>query len=170
MCQLNALDNCENNIYFICATNCPWDLDVAFMRRFNRKLYVPLPNSGEIYEFLHFFSKNTPLINTTSYWNSAINHLNGYSGADIANVVRYALNLPLKELLDAKSWKIEDGKYKPADICQDTIGKAINCSIQQLPRNSVQARDPHYVDLLTAIHTIPKSTTDEQLKKYINYV
>lgn len=170
MCQLNALDNCDNVIYFISATNCPWDLDTAFMRRFNRKLYVPLPNSNEIYEYLHLFSKNTPLIKTTSYWNSAINHLNGYSGADIANVVRYALNLPLKELLDVETWWIDDGKYKPVYACEEKIGKIINCTVQKLPKNSVYAREPQYVDLLTAMHTIPKTTTEAQLKKYRNYL
>lgn len=27
----------------LCATNCPWDLDSAFIRRFQCRLYAPLP-------------------------------------------------------------------------------------------------------------------------------
>ena len=30
--------------FLLAATNCPWDLDPAFLRRFQRRVYVPLPN------------------------------------------------------------------------------------------------------------------------------
>ncbi|KHJ79212.1 ATPase, AAA family, partial [Oesophagostomum dentatum] len=33
-----------SNIVLICATNCPWDLDPAFMRRFEKRIYVGLPD------------------------------------------------------------------------------------------------------------------------------
>lgn len=168
MCQLNTLEKCKN-IYFFCATNCPWDLDSALIRRFHRKLYIPLPNNNETLEFLELFTKNTPLFNTKYFWQSATVKLNGYSGADIANVIRYALNLPLKELLDVKQWIIVDNKYKPADWCFDTNSTVVKCDIQDLPRNSVLARDPNYVDILTAISVIKKSTSEQQMKKYYEY-
>lgn len=28
----------------LAATNCPWDMDPAFLRRFQRRVYVGLPN------------------------------------------------------------------------------------------------------------------------------
>lgn len=33
----------EDNVFLLCATNCPWELDSAFLRRFQRKLFIPLP-------------------------------------------------------------------------------------------------------------------------------
>ena len=30
--------------FLLAATNCPWDLDPAFLRRFQRRVYVPLPD------------------------------------------------------------------------------------------------------------------------------
>ncbi|VDK44548.1 unnamed protein product, partial [Cylicostephanus goldi] len=33
-----------SNVVLICATNCPWDLDPAFMRRFEKKIYIGLPD------------------------------------------------------------------------------------------------------------------------------
>lgn len=42
---LQQLDNAINNeILILAATNCPWDLDPAFLRRFQRRIYIPLPN------------------------------------------------------------------------------------------------------------------------------
>jgi vacuolar protein-sorting-associated protein 4 len=31
-------------VFFIGATNCPWDLDTAFLRRFQKKIYIEAPD------------------------------------------------------------------------------------------------------------------------------
>lgn len=31
-------------MFLLCATNCPWELDGAFIRRFQKRIYVPLPS------------------------------------------------------------------------------------------------------------------------------
>lgn len=33
-----------SNIFLMCATNCPWELDLAFLRRFQKRIYIPLPD------------------------------------------------------------------------------------------------------------------------------
>lgn len=38
----NITVNC--NSFILCATNCPWDIDTAFMRRFQCRIFVPLPD------------------------------------------------------------------------------------------------------------------------------
>jgi SpoVK/Ycf46/Vps4 family AAA+-type ATPase len=38
----------EDRIMVLAATNHPWDIDEAFRRRFQKRVYIPLPN-GEIY-------------------------------------------------------------------------------------------------------------------------
>ena len=34
----------DSNIFLMCATNCPWELDTAFLRRFQKRIYIPLPD------------------------------------------------------------------------------------------------------------------------------
>ena len=44
--QMEGADNSSlsDKIFLLCATNCPWELDSAFLRRFQKRIYIPLPN------------------------------------------------------------------------------------------------------------------------------
>ena len=38
-----------DNMFLLCATNCPWELDPAFLRRFQKKILISLPaRSGHL--------------------------------------------------------------------------------------------------------------------------
>ena len=39
--------DCDENIVFIGTTNLPWDLDIAFLRRFERKILIPPLNEKD---------------------------------------------------------------------------------------------------------------------------
>ena len=40
---MNGVGNDESGILVLGATNCPWDLDPAIRRRFEKRIYIPLP-------------------------------------------------------------------------------------------------------------------------------
>lgn len=44
--QMEGIDTeCSDGQFFLlCATNCPWELDSAFLRRFQKRIYIPLPD------------------------------------------------------------------------------------------------------------------------------
>ncbi|KAK3709440.1 hypothetical protein RRG08_005202 [Elysia crispata] len=53
--QMEAAERYDKaNIFLLCATNCPWELDKAFLCRFQKRIYIPLPNNpSETCKMLH---------------------------------------------------------------------------------------------------------------------
>ena len=47
--QMEGADNMGSNdkIFLLCATNCPWELDTAFIRRFQKRIHIPLPDEWD---------------------------------------------------------------------------------------------------------------------------
>jgi len=80
------------------ATNRPWDLDDALRRRFEKRIYIPLPNEKGREEC---FKLN--LMGEQLHENVDIKKLvastGGYSGADIANVCREAALMDMRKKL-----------------------------------------------------------------------
>ena len=69
------------------ATNIPWDLDAALIRRLEKRIYIPLPTETgikKLYEINLNGLKLDPKIN----WDLIIKNSEFYSGADISNVNR----------------------------------------------------------------------------------
>ena len=90
------------------ATNRPWDLDDALRRRFEKRVYIPLPNEKGR---LQLFDLNLKKINIDKNINydKLVKLTDGYSGADICNVCREASFMPMRrELLANKGRKVEE--------------------------------------------------------------
>ena len=37
------MEGAADNTFMVCTTNCPWELDPAFLRRFQKRIFLPLP-------------------------------------------------------------------------------------------------------------------------------
>lgn len=169
MCQLTNFEGTKN-VFLLCATNCPWDLDVAFIRRFHKRIYVPLPDKQERLEFLHLFTKNTDLEKCSNFWELIVEKTDGYSGSDLTNMITHALNIPLYELENVKVWRLVDEKYYTPMGEAISYDKIVCCDITELPPNSVKSRDVEIVDLLEAIDKVKKTVPSSQIVRYKNYI
>lgn len=41
--QMEGVNTSSNDVFLLCATNCPWELDPAFLRRFQKRIYISHP-------------------------------------------------------------------------------------------------------------------------------
>ena len=91
--------NGRKQIYVIAATNRPDMIDLAMLRpgRLGKLLYVDLPSCSERLEILKTLTRNTPLSSDVDLSVLASHQqIDGFSGADLAALVREASMCALK--------------------------------------------------------------------------
>lgn len=103
--ELDGLDT-RKAVYVIGATNRPDMIDPAMVRpgRLDKLLYVDLPTSSERLEILRTHTKRTPIDEASWSGIASIvtsHQCDGYSGADVAALVREAASLALRGALEA---------------------------------------------------------------------
>ncbi|KAK6015936.1 ATPase, AAA family, partial [Ostertagia ostertagi] len=79
--QIQRLQS-TSKVVLVCATNCPWDLDPAFMRRFEKKIYVGLQTMLLDLAMLKSRLLHTTMDSSVSFERIA-EATNGFSGDDI---------------------------------------------------------------------------------------
>ncbi|WRT70746.1 uncharacterized protein IL334_007745 [Kwoniella shivajii] len=102
--ELDGLD-ARKAVYVIGATNRPDMIDPAMVRpgRLDKLLYVDLPSPHERFEILKTHTKKTPILEDS--WDTiqkivVSDKCDGFSGADIAALVREAATLALRNALE----------------------------------------------------------------------
>ena len=90
------------------ATNRPWDLDEALRRRFEKRIYIPLPNEKGRQQLFYLNTRKIDIAKNIDA-SKLVYLTKGYSGADISNVCREAALMPLRrELLANKGANLEN--------------------------------------------------------------
>ena len=79
------------------ATNIPWEIDTAVLRRFEKKIYIGLPDAKSREQIFILSTKGVDRDETVDFKELA-NISDGYTGSDIASVCREVVMLPIREL------------------------------------------------------------------------
>jgi katanin p60 ATPase-containing subunit A1 len=86
-------------IIVIAATNTPWDLDEALRRRFEKRIYIPLPDQQGRADLFRLNMRSLEVSSDIDY--TELGHLSvGYTGADISNICRDASMMGIRRFLD----------------------------------------------------------------------
>jgi SpoVK/Ycf46/Vps4 family AAA+-type ATPase len=135
--SMDGLSSSETDrIVTVGATNIPETVDGAFRRRFERRIYIPLPDQAAREAIYKFNTRGVELEDVDFDVLAEITE--GYSGADIAMVCRDAIMTPIREL-------------DMAGAISDT---------------EVTARAVTQNDFLEAIEGINPSVSDEEVERY----
>lgn len=150
--ELDGLD-ARKAVYVIGATNRPDMIDPAMVRpgRLDKLLYVDLPSPSERFEILKTHTKKTP-INEDS-WQAikeivASDKCDGFSGADIAALVREAATLALRAALESIGAFETPAEAEPEGIERKT--------------DSVRVTAEHFAH--AAQKTLPSVSREQRLK------
>jgi len=87
------------HVYIVGATNKPWVLDEPFIRRFQKRVFVPLPNYQARLEMFKILSKNLKIASDVDFQELA-RLTDGYSGSDIRDIFQSAQLKVVREFFE----------------------------------------------------------------------
>lgn len=95
--QMQGTGTNNDGVLVLGATNVPWELDNAIRRRFQKRVYISLPETtARAGMFKIHAGKFAKDLSEADY--AALGEASeGYSGSDLANVVNEALMLPVRK-------------------------------------------------------------------------
>lgn len=96
-------------VLVLAATNRPFDLDEAVIRRMPRRILVGLPDAANREKILQIILRDEDLAAGFDF-GAVANMTDGYSGSDLKNLCVAAAYRPIRELLDEEAkMRMEDG-------------------------------------------------------------
>jgi vacuolar protein-sorting-associated protein 4 len=127
----------DERILALGATNRPWDIDEAFRRRFEKRIYLPMPDVDARKELFRIYVKEIE-IDQDFNRDKLVEATDGYTGSDIALICREASMQPIREL--------------------DTSGKITDLSVKVRPVNME--------DFLAAIKRVRPVVSTNELNRF----
>lgn len=113
--QMQGVGKNQDGVLVLAATNTPWDIDSGMRRRFEKRIYIPLPEREARKRMFQLNLGDTPHSLAPSDFYELSDYTDGFSGSDIATVVREALMEPLRKCQTAKFFFRDPatGKFTP---------------------------------------------------------
>jgi len=103
--QMNGVGHDDTGVLVLGATNIPWQLDNAIKRRFEKRIYIPLPGPEARRRVFELNVGSTPNELVRDDYRTLADQTDGYSGSDVAIIVRDALMQPVRKLMAATHFK-----------------------------------------------------------------
>ena len=165
--QMQGVGHKEEGILVLGATNIPWELDSAVRRRFERRIYIPLPEENARAVMFKLHIGDTPNNLTDDDFKTLARQTEGFSGSDIAVMVKSALMEPVRICHKSSHFKkgTVDNKvcYTP---CPPSDSSAIEMNILDIPPNSLYPPEVTANDFYNILDTAKPTVSVEDLRKH----
>ncbi|XP_075979605.1 katanin p60 ATPase-containing subunit A-like 2 [Anticarsia gemmatalis] len=104
--ELDGIEGREGIIFLLANSNMPWEIDPAMLRRLEKRIFIPLPDSktrAELFE-TYLNAKNIELFPKVDFKELAAK-TEGYSGSDVKLVCKEALMSTVRKMLPSMGGK-----------------------------------------------------------------
>mmetsp|Transcript_9686 Transcript_9686/g.14409 ORF Transcript_9686/g.14409 Transcript_9686/m.14409 type:complete len:447 (-) Transcript_9686:244-1584(-) len=183
--QMDGVGKNSGNVLVLGATNVPWELDAAIRRRFEKRVYIPLPERDARSVMVKLNLGDTPNSLTEDDFDKLGNITEGASGSDIKVLVKEALMQPLRTCQKAQQF-MPIGEYLvpcaqypncakcPPKLSSDKKNKDYNCKncgakrmqLWDVPPEKLKAPDVSYSDFEKVLKHAFSSVSASELKEY----
>lgn len=163
--QMQGVGHDDTGILVLGATNIPWDLDPAVRRRFQKKIYISLPEKEARLKMFHLNLGKTPNTLKEEDFAEFAEVTDGYSGSDISTLVQDAIYEPLRKCQKAKFFR-KVGQGNKILPCSPSDPGAFRMTIGEIEDpESLLAPDVCRDDFMRALSKIRPTVSDKDLIK-----
>lgn len=176
--QMQGVGVDNDGILVLGATNIPWGLDAAIRRRFEKRIYIPLPEMAARKRMFEIHIGNTLTTLDQNDYNSLGRDTDGYSGADIGIVVREALMMPIRKVQNATHFKVASGP-DPSDPskmandlytpCSPMDHDATEMNWMKVPGNKLLEPQVTVKDFLRSLQNTRPTVNAADLKQFEDF-
>ncbi|XP_039263100.2 vacuolar protein sorting-associated protein 4B-like [Styela clava] len=172
--QMQGVGVDNSDVLVLGATNIPWTLDSAIRRRFEKRIYIPLPEAPARLTMFKLHLGDTLTTLTDKDFKYLAEQTKGYSGADISIVVREALLNPIRKIQQATHFKrIRGPSQDDANIIVDDLlvpcspgeNGAIEMSWSDVPGDKMCEPKVCMQDMLSAIANVRPTVSEDDMKQ-----
>ncbi|XP_067555270.1 katanin p60 ATPase-containing subunit A-like 2 isoform X6 [Pseudorca crassidens] len=126
--QMDGLARSEDLVFVLAASNLPWELDCAMLRRLEKRILVDLPSQEARQAMIHHWlppvSRSCALeLRAELDYSLLSREMEGYSGSDIKLVCREAAMRPVRKIFNALENQQSESSSLPG-IQLDTVTTA----------------------------------------------
>ena len=165
--QMQGVGNDDEGILVLGATNIPWALDPAVRRRFQKKIYITLPEHEARRKMFELNMKDTPNNLTEDNLEFLSANTKNFSGSDISTLVQDAIYEPLRKCQSAEYFKKIPGingkewNYIP---CKQNENGALKLKMSQIPDSkAVLAPKVEFEDFKKALEKAKPTVSEKDL-------
>ncbi|PNH05006.1 Vacuolar protein sorting-associated protein 4A, partial [Tetrabaena socialis] len=105
MIEIQGVGSNNNRVLVLGATNLPYSLDQAIRRRFDKRIYIPLPKETARGQMFRIHLGDTPNTLTDEDYCELGRRTEGFSGSDVSVAVTQVLMQPIRLLREATHFK-----------------------------------------------------------------
>eukprot|EP00421_Protoceratium_reticulatum_P018626 CAMPEP_0168378980 /NCGR_PEP_ID=MMETSP0228-20121227/11609_1 /TAXON_ID=133427 /ORGANISM="Protoceratium reticulatum, Strain CCCM 535 (=CCMP 1889)" /LENGTH=386 /DNA_ID=CAMNT_0008392001 /DNA_START=45 /DNA_END=1201 /DNA_ORIENTATION=- len=172
LAQMDGVGRNSSGILILGATNTPWDLDTAIRRRFEKRVYIPLPDLEARTRLLGLSLGSTPHRCQQADFQRIAERSDGFSGADISILVRDAMYEPVRRCRSATTFlRIQrpdsNGVVREywSPCSSDTPG-AVAMTLMQVKSEELLEPEVMPSDFDAALKKVRPSVSPDDLRQY----
>ncbi|KAI9462736.1 P-loop containing nucleoside triphosphate hydrolase protein [Boletus coccyginus] len=168
--QMNGVGHDDTGVLVLGATNIPWQLDPAIKRRFEKRVYIPLPGVEARKRMFEIHIGTTPCQLEARDYRTLAERTDGYTGSDISIIVRDALMQPVRKVISATHFKpvppssAEDKeKWTP---CSPGDPQAVEKSWSEIESDELVEPPLKLQDFIKSLESTRPTVTEADIKRH----
>jgi katanin p60 ATPase-containing subunit A1 len=149
--EMDGINTGDDHLFVLAATNLPWEIDIAFLRRLEKRILVPLPDKKTIISLIRLHLQEHINFLKSQDLNRLTDLLDGFSACDIKQVCKEVVMAKVRTLLDR--------------LTHNTNSKLPE--IEDLDLDDILKNDPiTFAEIETSINTTKRTTSSDWIQRY----